>query len=354
MKLARFNEDANQEYLLSIDAQEQEILASIDNMDSKCAVILYTNDISFVQAVRQEEGADECLLNYNNDLGDCFEIKFPSPKIAEVKKAFLYFLHEDDRLFKEFNWDVFISHYDSADYTVAAEVLTILKEMDGDQRLVTARHIQPEWLKTLRRIVDLTIQHVNALARKRSQLVYKDDYGCIESSRWEKEVETFWPKVIVPATAGLPEIPSAFDDHLSIINAVLDHVVFETSGSVDAESLDPIEYERFCAKQLEEDGWCTRMTLASGDQGTDIVATKNGLSVAIQCKKYSNPVGNAAVQEIIAGKAFEGTQYAAVVTNSTYTPHAIQLAQKTNVFLLHHSDLEVLFERLHGESRRLV
>ena len=61
--------------------------------------------------------------------------------------------------------------------------------------------------------------------------------------------------------------------------------------------------------------------------------------VFLQCKKYSNPVGNKAVQEANAGKGFEGAEVAAVVTNNTYTPSARQLASAIGVYLLHYSEL---------------
>jgi restriction system protein len=88
------------------------------------------------------------------------------------------------------------------------------------------------------------------------------------------------------------------------------------------------------------------VTQASGDQGVDVVANLAGLKVVLQCKKYSQPVGNAAVQEVIAGKAFEQAHAAAVVTNATFTPSAKQLATTTGVHLLHYSELSQFSQKL--------
>ncbi len=90
---------------------------------------------------------------------------------------------------------------------------------------------------------------------------------------------------------------------------------------------------------LIKHGWNATVTQASGDQGVDVIASKDGKEIVLQCKLYSKPVGNAAVQEVIAGRAFEGVEFAAVVTNNGYTPAARKLASATNVHLLHHDQL---------------
>lgn len=59
----------------------------------------------------------------------------------------------------------------------------------------------------------------------------------------------------------------------------------------------------------------------------------------LQCKRYTNSVGNKAVQEAFAAKTFARAQYAAVVTNSKFTPAAGALAASTGVLLLHFTDL---------------
>jgi HJR/Mrr/RecB family endonuclease len=86
------------------------------------------------------------------------------------------------------------------------------------------------------------------------------------------------------------------------------------------------------------------LTPKSGDQGVDIVAEKNSIRVALQCKRYANAVGNAAVQEIYSGKKFVNAQYGVVVSNAPFTPAAIELATSTNIKLIHHNDLSKLDE----------
>ena len=71
--------------------------------------------------------------------------------------------------------------------------------------------------------------------------------------------------------------------------------------------------------------------------------------MALQCKLYSNPVGNKAVQEVAAGRVLQHAKYGAVVTNSTFTPSAWELAASNGIHLLHHTDLAQL-ERIVGSD----
>lgn len=105
------------------------------------------------------------------------------------------------------------------------------------------------------------------------------------------------------------------------------------------KDMSPEEFEHYCAAVLREMKWKARVTQHSGDQGVDIVADKRRMRIVIQCKKYSKPVGNRAVQEIVAAIAHEGAQRGVVVTTSDYTPAAEKLAASNQVLLLHYSDL---------------
>jgi HJR/Mrr/RecB family endonuclease len=110
--------------------------------------------------------------------------------------------------------------------------------------------------------------------------------------------------------------------------------------------MTPVAFERHCADYLRLFGWSTQTTKASGDQGVDVIARKAGTVLVIQCKKQAEPVGNKAVQEIHAGRSFANAHYAAVVSNSSYTKAARELAGRTGVLLLHFTEL--------AEANRLI
>lgn len=95
-----------------------------------------------------------------------------------------------------------------------------------------------------------------------------------------------------------------------------------------------IDFEHWCAARIEEQGWSVRVSKASGDQGVDIEAMRDGMLVAVQCKRYTSPIGNKAVQEAYAGATHYRASKAIVIGTGGYTKAAIDLAANTGVILL--------------------
>ncbi len=124
-----------------------------------------------------------------------------------------------------------------------------------------------------------------------------------------------------------------------------------TSARYD-EDMTPEAFEHYCAAVLREMKWRARVTQASGDQGVDIVAEKRSTRIVVQCKKYGKPVGNRAVQEIVAGIAHEGAQRGVVVTTSGYTRAAQELAESNDILLLHHTELRRIDRLLAKQVKR--
>ncbi|MGZ3325696.1 MAG: restriction endonuclease [Xanthobacteraceae bacterium] len=110
---------------------------------------------------------------------------------------------------------------------------------------------------------------------------------------------------------------------------------------IDVSQLSPLGYEDYCAVLLRDAGW-RASTTPRQDQGVDVIASLRGTRAAIQCKMYASPVGNRAVQEVIAGRLYYGTQIAVVVSTAPYTLSARALAARTQVLLLHHDQLPLL------------
>lgn len=79
-------------------------------------------------------------------------------------------------------------------------------------------------------------------------------------------------------------------------------------------------------------------TPVSGDQGADLLVRLGSVLVAIQAKRYTGVVGNAAVQEIFSAKQFYDADFAMVVTTSRYTQPAQVLAAKLDVALATEDD----------------
>lgn len=101
----------------------------------------------------------------------------------------------------------------------------------------------------------------------------------------------------------------------------------------DIDLMTGAEFEEFIALLFKKMGYSSQVTKQSGDQGIDVIAIKNNTRIGIQAKCYSNTVGNAAIQEAVAGKSFYNCDKTVVVTNNYFTTAAIELAQANNVIL---------------------
>lgn len=94
------------------------------------------------------------------------------------------------------------------------------------------------------------------------------------------------------------------------------------------------EFEQYVADVLADNGFKkVQVTKGSGDQGADVLAERNGISYAIQCKNYEGSVGNFAVQEAYAAAQFYRCDKAAVICPGKFTRGAKELAEATGVTL---------------------
>ena len=109
------------------------------------------------------------------------------------------------------------------------------------------------------------------------------------------------------------------------------------------DEMEGVEFEQYCAELLRNRGFIdVKLTKASGDFGVDILAEKDGVTYAIQCKRYADPVGVKAVQEAFAGREYYDRMVGAVLTNQYFTPAARKLADKIGVVLWDRDMLEEL------------
>lgn len=183
------------------------------------------------------------------------------------------------------------------------------------------------------------VKHMAVLSRKRRSLQYRDDYGFLVDNDWVKEKKRFLSNFSLPTfwsyhyiEDGLPIIDIELDDYDSLNKLPESSIEFH-------EQMNPYDYELMCSDIIKKQGWESSVTKGSGDQGVDVVAEKNDIKLVMQCKRFNQPVGNFAVQEIFSGAGYYEATHSIVVTNNTFTPSARRLASKLKVLLLHHDDL---------------
>ena len=114
---------------------------------------------------------------------------------------------------------------------------------------------------------------------------------------------------------------------------------------LEIDLMEGHEFEQYCANLLEEHGFQeVEVTKGSGDFGVDVLAQREGISYAIQCKRYDGPVGVHAVQEVYAGRDYYDCMVGVVMTNQYFTAAAVVVAQKLKILLWDRDYLETLEE----------
>lgn len=145
---------------------------------------------------------------------------------------------------------------------------------------------------------------------------------------------------------------------IDIRNQAFESNVFDITESflqVESDSLPDIdeintmdgrEFELFTGKLFNAIGYTNvTVTQSSCDFGADVIAEKDDVKFAIQCKRYGSPVGVSAVQEVIASKSLHDCHVACILTNNTFTPAAEELARKNLVILWGGNKLKEFIDR---------
>ena len=117
--------------------------------------------------------------------------------------------------------------------------------------------------------------------------------------------------------------------------------LFPQYGGLEAELLtvdlmEGHDFEYWCADLLRKIGFVNVIvTQGSGDHGVDVLAEKDGIRYAVQCKCYSKDLGNSPIQEVSSGKMMPQyhCQVGAVMTNRYFTKGAKELAEATGTLL---------------------
>ena len=111
------------------------------------------------------------------------------------------------------------------------------------------------------------------------------------------------------------------------------------------DEMEGHDFEYFCAELLQKHGFLdVQVTKGSGDYGIDILAEKDGITYAIQCKRYQEPVGVKAIQEAYAGRDYYDRMVGAVPTNQYFTSPAVEAAKKLKILLWDRGYLEEMME----------
>ncbi len=135
---------------------------------------------------------------------------------------------------------------------------------------------------------------------------------------------------------------------VAVIFVPIVHIIrkkWKTEKILPMDEMEGTQFEKYCAHLLEKRGFIdVNITKASGDFGVDILAEKDGVTYAIQCKRYADPVGVKAIQEAFAGREYYDRMVGAVLTNQYFTAPAVEAAKKLKILLWDRGYLESMIE----------
>ncbi len=113
----------------------------------------------------------------------------------------------------------------------------------------------------------------------------------------------------------------------------------------DMDMMEGHEFEFFCAELLKKNGFLeVEVTRGSRDYGVDILAQKEGVTYAIQCKCYNTPIGIKAIQEAYAGRDYYDCMVGVVMTNQYFTTPAVEVAKKLKILMWDRGYLDSMLE----------
>jgi restriction system protein len=184
--------------------------------------------------------------------------------------------------------------------------------------------------RTGQRFEALVDEHLPVLVRKRRQLIRVDDYGVVDRSRWDKEIGYFFDKVVLQTLrpSDRQRIEEALDEFRDRLEAIVEARQEELGSQAKFERVrNGLEFELFCADELRRARWRVTTTGASRDQGADLIAERDHDRLVVQCKLLNRPVGNYAVQEVVAARVHHARNRALVVSNHRFTTSAAEPAR---------------------------
>lgn len=111
---------------------------------------------------------------------------------------------------------------------------------------------------------------------------------------------------------------------------------FSISG---VDMMSGLEFELYVAQLLTNLGYSRVKLTEMYDLGVDIIAQDEDVRWGIQVKRHSGLVKAEAVRQVVTGLNVYGCDRSMVITNSTFSNQAVQLANSNNCVLIDRNKL---------------
>lgn len=112
------------------------------------------------------------------------------------------------------------------------------------------------------------------------------------------------------------------------------------------DAMTGLQFEKFISKLLEEENFSNiEVTKSSGDYGADIIALKDNIKYAIQCKRYSKKISAKPIGEVLRGMKKYHCDRGIIITNNFFTKQAIEEAKICNIELWDRNTIQSILKR---------
>ncbi|WP_410510101.1 tetratricopeptide repeat protein [Methanosarcina hadiensis] len=123
------------------------------------------------------------------------------------------------------------------------------------------------------------------------------------------------------------------------------YLTLERASFEHIDIMSGYEFEQFLGDLYEKMGYSVKYTPLSRDQGADLIVTRNDVKSAIQAKRHKGKVTTKAIQEVFTSKSVYECDSCIVITNSYFTPDAIDLGKKLDVKLINRDELKNMVDK---------
>jgi Restriction endonuclease len=104
-------------------------------------------------------------------------------------------------------------------------------------------------------------------------------------------------------------------------------------AGADVDAMTGTQFESCLAVVFTRLGYAVELT-ETYDFGADLIVSKDGIRSAVQAKRQEKRMGEHAVQQAVAGRAYYRCELASVVTNAEIQPRARTLADIAGVSIM--------------------
>lgn len=127
---------------------------------------------------------------------------------------------------------------------------------------------------------------------------------------------------------------------LQLIIAIFKWMKLSKSGIREVDTMSGDVFEKYLLTLFFKLGYKVQLVGShAGDYGTDLIIERDGVRTAVQAKRWKSVVGIKAVQEVYGSLKLRNCTKALIVTNSSFTRQAQELARANGVELWDRSTL---------------